>query len=96
VDIKQAKVKLIEILDRTFSENLEEGRKRNMSIKIAIEALEKQIPKKPYLDKSDERTLCKCPNCKYIFVTKFADGSLCGGRMSKYCPECGQKLDWED
>lgn len=57
-------------------------------------AYKKQIPKKPYHDMSDERTLLKCPGCNYIFVTKYADGSLCAGRMSKYCPDCGEKLDW--
>ncbi|GEM_PF-2547643 len=63
---------------------------------IAIQALKKQIERKPYGDKSDERTLWKCPDCKYIFVTEFPDMSLCGGRQSKHCPECGQKIDWSD
>ncbi len=63
---------------------------------LAIQALEKQTGKKPYGDKSDERTLWKCPDCKYIFVTEFPDMSLYGGRQSKYCPECGQKIDWGD
>ena len=57
-------------------------------------AAEKQIPQKSYEDKSDERTLHKCPACKYIFVTEYPDGALCGGRKSKHCPECGQAMQW--
>lgn len=74
------------------------GEREYKTIEFAdvVEALERQISKKPYHDKSDERTLLKCPDCKYIFVTRFADRSLCGGRMSKHCPECGQVIDWSE
>lgn len=63
--------------------------------KFITEALEKQIPKKPYLDESTERTLFKCSNCKRIRITKWND-SLRSGIETEYCPSCGQKLDWED
>ena len=56
------------------------------AIEVAVEALEKQIPKKPI--KSDrEIRYCevfKCPNCSFEF----------SGRVSKYCYRCGQALDW--
>jgi hypothetical protein len=60
----------------------------------AIDALERQIPKESYKDTCPERTLHKCPSCRYIFVTEYADGSLCAGRKSRYCPECGQAMEW--
>ena len=55
---------------------------RNMSAKhlnMAIEALEKQIPKKPiYQGESD-----MCPNCGACYI------------FGNCCIECGQKIDWE-
>jgi hypothetical protein len=55
--------------------------------KIAAEALEKQIPKKPEIKlngTTGQNTFCHCPNCKSIIVGN-----------KKYCDNCGQTLDWE-
>lgn len=46
----------------------------------AVEALEKQIPKKPIKTRSE----IVCPTCK----------TLVGS--SPYCRYCGQALDWRD
>ena len=62
------------------------------AIDMAIQALEKQIPKKPQNKKYSfypRSTLLKskygeCPNCKSIQVD------------DEYCANCGQKLDWSD
>ena len=63
--------------------------------KIAIEALEKQIPKKPDLegDGYDENgeliyDTGYCPNCHHEFEVYYD--------ATKHCPECGQALDWSD
>lgn len=61
--------------------------KRKIAINTAIEALEKQIPKKPTIKKSvkvNAFTL-KCPNCEAVLQ---AD--------SPCCRYCGQALDWSD
>ena len=50
-------------------------------IKIAIEALEKQTPKKPYW----EYGVWHCKSCGFDV---FRDDFL--------CPICGQEIDWED
>ena len=50
-------------------------------IKIAIEALEKQTPKKPYW----EYGVWHCKSCGFdVFRDDF------------FCPICGQEIDWED
>ena len=65
------------------------------SVKVAIKALEKQIPKKPspidykkYIDVVKNAKFLRggfwCPNCKHVVY------SGC------YCEDCGQKLDWSD
>lgn len=46
----------------------------------AIEAIDKQVPKIP-----DGR---KCPYCYNTAVYRY--------RKFKYCPECGQKMMWEE
>lgn len=56
-------------------------------IEIAVEALEKQIPKKPKINlhgTTDYNTKCTCPSC---------GGFVC---TDKYCRNCGQALDWSD
>lgn len=75
---------------------------------MAIEALEKQIPKKPIIY-TDTRNLLDyngndygvrevdvydCPNCGF----DISDKSVCEEYEYKpsCCPECGQKLNWED
>lgn len=49
---------------------------------LAIEALEKQIPKKP--------VKYECPVCKDSVGYKFGESY-----MMPYCENCGQKLDWD-
>ena len=63
----------------------------------AIEALEKQLPK-PIYEHIDTRLIYKvrydkfrCSECG--FTTKFTDGHTA---QYKYCPQCGQRLDWSD
>lgn len=48
---------------------------------IACDALEKQIPKKPYW----EYGVWHCESCGFdVFIDDF------------FCPICGQEIDWED
>ena len=50
---------------------------------MAIQAIEKQIPKKPKTD--DRYVMYICPRCnEFIKINK------------NYCMNCGQKLDWSD
>lgn len=50
---------------------------------MAIEALEKQLPKKP-IEKGIHFVYYKCPNCNKILPID-----------KNYC-DCGQKLDWSE
>lgn len=56
------------------------------AMRIAIQALEKQIPKKPDFTEDKEFALCPCCNGKGLL------------NKQKYCDNCGQKidLDWSD
>jgi hypothetical protein len=58
---------------------------------IAIQALEKQIPKKVTYDYGLNET--RCPECKTIFG--YAEEGEDDEYYAPYCYECGQCLDWE-
>lgn len=56
--------------------------------KIALEALEKQIPRSPVEQQINPRgeLIGLCPNCKEWWINKYYH----------FCPNCGQKLDWSE
>ena len=58
------------------------------AIDMAIESLEKQIPKKPTMGKYGH-TECAC--CGWVVET------FCGDlEQYPFCPNCGQAIDWRD
>ena len=57
----------------------------SVAFETAIEALEKQIPKK-VIFQSGFKGLRYCPCCNVRFI----------GWGIKYCGECGQALDWSE
>lgn len=63
---------------------------------IAIQALEKQIPKKPimkqYFENLEEEYLC-CPTCGEILTDRIPSDNK---TFYFYCMNCGQKFDWSD
>ena len=76
------------------------GRAQSEAFQMAINALEKQIPKKVEIRKATnddteselrdfitvKGRICRCPSCRCcIHISEL-----------KYCWECGQKLDWSD
>ena len=60
---------------------------------LAIEALERQMPKSPDYEGdgyADGELVCDtwiCPNCGKYYEVDYDN--------YKYCPECGQRIDWE-
>ena len=56
------------------------------------EAVEKQMPKKCYIDSCPYHTHYKCPSCGQIQMSTYAHGFPRLGRTTKYCENCGQAL----
>ena len=52
---------------------------------MAVKALRKQVPLKPYLTKCDIR----CSKCKKILKKQISDRYY-----PDYCSRCGQRIDW--
>ena len=66
------------------------------ALDVAIQALEKQIPKKPimkqYFEDLEDEYLC-CPTCGEILTDRIpADNKT----FYFHCMNCGQKFDWSD
>ena len=63
--------------------------------KIAIEALEKQLPKKVEIEAW--RPSC-CPSCGYELSEDLGDGYYKHPKFIKRCPnpDCAQLLDWSE
>ena len=87
-----------EDMEEQFVDRLKEAsyeRLGNDGMGIAIQALEKQIPKKPTYEGDGyapdgtfvwDEWLCPC--CGKRYEVDYDDYD--------YCPNCGQKLDWSD
>ncbi len=91
---------------RLFREEWDKNSKTEnaKALDIAIQALEKQIPKKPVHDGCFDsegmwhewngvngRPYDLCPNCN----TNLCCEMPCDNKP-KYCKHCGQRLDWSD
>ena len=64
---------------------------------MAIQALEKQIPKRPTFDYNLSDTLskfhCECGN---VIKVSHDIGIMNNNNAPNYCSKCGCKLDWSD
>lgn len=72
--------------------------KKSSDIGAMIDALEKQIPKKP---KIQVRGVYDEDNGDWMYDQEWKMCPTCRKRNEvyigwKYCPECGQKLDWSE
>ena len=70
---------------------IEDGQELEFDFNRAIEALEKQVPKKTddYTIMNDNREILYqrlCAICGYGL----------GENVFDYCPRCGQRIDWRD
>ena len=62
------------------------------ALKLTIEALEKQIPKKPV---ENRYPWTICPSCAgSVYIEKVQEHIM--NNENTYCEHCGQALDWSD
>ena len=72
------------------------GCAQNIAIEMAINALEKQIPKKPYC--IEDKMWC-CPVCDNHLLpkwVKYPTELMPKTEGLPYCMSCGQKIDWNE
>ena len=76
--------------------------KRAEALDVAIQALEKQIPKKPNkaIDSSwgVKKEVHTCPVCDYYLteVHFIEPQKIESNKKITYCETCGQAIDWSD
>jgi len=78
----------IQIIKRNYPENLTVFKE---ALDLAIEALEKQIPKKPKIANWEP---ARCPSCDRELSESAGDGYYKHSDQMNIC-ECGQKLKWK-
>lgn len=68
------------------------GRKpQKESYEMAIQALKKQMPKKPYFREEEGAKGYACPSCDMgVEIRLFQGGCV----KERFCSCCGQALDW--
>ena len=70
--------------------SLDECTKHNKAISMAIDALDKQMPKKPIIREAEDSfgyvKHILCPNCEKVDF---------GYERPCFCKLCGQAIDWE-
>lgn len=70
--------------------NLLKGYQEDVA-KIAISALKKQMPKKPYFREEEGAKGYACPSCDMgVEIRLFQGGCV----KERFCSCCGQALDW--
>ena len=91
IELIKSKIRILEKLEN-YGSAIEERKKKHIGLyNTAIEALEKQLAKKPieindaYTPKIGEFRVAKCPNCGKEVSDRF-----------DVCLECGQELDWSE
>ena len=71
---------------------------------VAINCIEKQIPKKPIEKESNfpNHLIVSCPECCHSFGAFIRDNKMSkittyrSAKFNAWCPSCGNKLDWSD
>ncbi len=88
----------IEILDPTHREHYDSLETVQTACRMGMQALEKQIPKKP-VSINDDSIGCfnddkklACPNCKKPIINVWSKSKY----NPHFCHYCGQALDWNE
>lgn len=64
----------------------------NEALGLAVDALEKQIPKKGIMIGDNYSSVLSCPKCRKPIVNVWNIAKY----EPNYCHYCGQALDWSD
>lgn len=84
MEYKEA-LEYLEVMRKFFTNDDDEGKVFKQTYDVAIEALEKQIPKKTDYDKDGT------PRCAICMWDEFYNKEA-----MRYCPSCGQAIKWEE
>ena len=59
------------------------------------ELKERDTEKAPEIHENKRSSVYTCPSCNLVLINKDEKGWFCG-KHYKFCPDCGQRIKWED
>ena len=59
------------------------------------ELKERNTAKEPEIHENKRSSVYTCPSCNLVLINKDEKGWFCG-KHYKFCPDCGQRIKWED
>lgn len=60
-----------------------------------MELKERDTEKAPEIHENKRSSVYTCPSCNLVLINKDEKGWFCG-KHYKFCPDCGQRIKWED
>lgn len=60
-----------------------------------MELKERDTEKAPEIHKNKRSSVYTCPSCNLVLINKDEKGWFCG-KHYKFCPDCGQRIKWEN
>ena len=60
-----------------------------------MELKERDTEKAPEIHKNKRSSVYTCPSCNLVLINKDEKGWFCGEHY-KFCPDCGQRIKWEN
>lgn len=70
------------------------------ALRVGVEAVEKQIPKKPIIINCNGKKILYCPICKELLIKLAGDDCEMifqeGWCPMNYCDRCGQAIYWSE
>ena len=60
-----------------------------------MELKERDTEKAPEIHENKRSSVYTCPSCNLVLINKDEKGWFCG-KHYKFCPDCGQRIKWEN
>lgn len=80
---------------KEFLEELQEYEDTGLTPEQILELKERDTAKAPKICKNKHSDAYTCPNCALALINKDETGWFCG-KHYKFCPDCGQRIKWEE
>lgn len=81
--------------DEKICETLADYEDTSLTPQEIMELKERDTAKAPKIHKNKHSNAYTCPNCALVLINKDETGWFCG-KHYKFCPDCGQRIRWED
>lgn len=74
---------------------LKQYRDTGLTPEQIMELKERDTEKAPEIHENKRSSVYTCPSCNLVLINKDEKGWFCG-KHYKFCPDCGQRIKWEN